>query len=132
MLISVRIFICTLFFVACALSRVVRVEIKTRSAVLDGQRFGLAGAYSAIEGKIHFAVDPLNQVNQIITDINLAPTNKSGEVEFSSDFFLIRPTDMSRSNGALLIDIPNRGGKTVLRMFNRTGRQFDRSVRTVG
>ncbi len=127
MLTFVRILACTLFFVTCALSRVVSVEIKTRSSVLGGQQFGLAGSYEAIGGKIHFAVDPSVAVNQIITDINLAPRNASGEVEFSSDFFLIRPADMSRSNGALLIDIPNRGGKTAIRMFNRPGRQFDRN-----
>ncbi len=101
---------------------VTRVEIESQSAVLDGRSFGLVGSYEAVSGKLHFAVNPSNAANRIIADIDLAPRNTQGEVEFSSDFFLLRPKDMSRANGALLVDIPNRGGKTALGMFNRSSR----------
>ena len=105
-----------------AFARVSGVEIETQQAVLEGRAFGLAGAYQALRGKLHFAVKPSNPANRIITDIDLAPRNEQGEVRFSSDFFLLRPADMSRANGALLIDIPNRGNKTALGMFNRARR----------
>ena len=104
------------------LAGVTRVELESQSAVLDGRSFGLVGAYEAFSGKLHFAVNPSNAANRIITDIDLAPRNAQGEVEFSSDFFLLRPKDMARANGALLVDIPNRGGKTALGMFNRSSR----------
>src|SRR5262249_52301633 len=71
-----------------------------------------------ISGKIHFAVDPANFANQIITDINLAPRNPRGEVEFAADFFLIKPKDAVRGNGTLLCEINNRGGKGMLSFFN--------------
>lgn len=114
-----RVFLGLSLFLNTALASVTRVEIELQSEVLGGQKFGLAGAYEAITGKLHFAVQPANSANRIITDIDLAPRNAHGNVEFSSDFFLLRPKDMSRANGALLIDIPNRGRKTTLGMFNR-------------
>ena len=73
-----------------ALSSVTRVEIESQSEVLKGQKFGLTGAYEAIAGKLHFAVPPANPANRIITDIDLASRNVHGNVEFSSDFFLLR------------------------------------------
>ena len=102
-----------------ALSRVVRIEVQKRAEVLDGRSFGLAGAYEALTGKAHFAVHPSNSANRIIADIDNAPVNQDGEVEFSADFYLLRPKDMARANGAVLCDIPNRGNKTMLSMFNR-------------
>ena len=117
-----RIFIVAILLATVAFARVTRVEIESQSAVLDGRSFGLVGAYETFSGKLHFAVNPSNPANRIITDIDLGPRNADGEVEFSSDFFLLRPQDMSRANGALLVDIPNRGGKTALGMFNRSSR----------
>ena len=117
-----RALIAAILLTPTAFAAVTQVEIESQSAVLDGRAFGLVGAYQAVTGKLHFAVNPSNPANRIITDIDLAPRNAQGAVEFSSDFFLLRPKDMSRANGALLVDIPNRGGKTAMGMFNRSSR----------
>jgi len=98
--------------------RVARFEITSRQEILNGRAFGLAGSFERITGKVHFAVDPVNTANQIITDIKLAPRNSRGEVEFAADFFLIKPKDIARGNGTLLYEVSNRGGKGMLSFFN--------------
>ena len=52
--------------------------------------------------------------NEIITDIGLAPRNANGNVEYMATFFLVKPTDMSRSSGLLWQYVPNRGGRITL------------------
>ena len=99
-------------------ARVVRFEVSSRQEILGGRAFGLAGGFETISGKIHFAVDPTNSANLIITDINLAPRNARGEVEFAADFFLIKPKDVTRGNGTVLYEVSNRGGKRMLSFFN--------------
>ncbi len=99
----------------------VRLEIQERSDVLDGKPFGKAGAYERIIGKAHFAIDPKLAQNKAIADIGLAPRNKQGLVEFSSDIYMLRPKDASLGNGALLYEVSNRGGKGMLAAFHRAG-----------
>jgi hypothetical protein len=85
------------------------VDIHARAVVLSGQSFGTAGAYEKIAGTIHFAADPAHPLNQRVTDIGLAQKNADGRVEFSGDFYLLKPVDMSKCNGRLLLDVANRG-----------------------
>ena len=67
-------------------------------------------------------MDPKNPRNAVIADIDKAPRNAAGLVEFSSDFVLQRP--ISGGNGAALVDVVNRGGPTALRL-NRSARPGD-------
>ncbi len=104
---------------------VVRVKVDTRRPVLEGRSFGLAGPYEVVEGKVYFAIDPANKANRVVTDIDLAPTNGDGKVEFSSDFYMIRPKDPSLGNGSVICEIGNRGRKGTLSMFNRAAGSLD-------
>ena len=81
---------------APATAKVVRIEVTTRADLADGKSFGLAGPYEKLVGTIYFALDPDNSANSIITDIAYAPRNADGMVEFHSDFFLIKPKDVTR------------------------------------
>ncbi len=74
---------------------------------------------------MHFAVDPRNSANQIITDIDKAPKNAAGKVEFSSDFYLIKPKNLERGNGTLLYEVSNRGGKGMVGFFNFASGSLD-------
>lgn len=65
--------------------------------------------YEKIYGQFTGEVDPADTHNQIITDIALADKNANGMVEYSSDFFLIKPKDLKNANGILRYDAPNRG-----------------------
>ncbi len=111
--------LCVVLVAAPVGAEVVRIEVKTRADVLAGQPFGTAGGYEKLSGKIHFAVDPRNAANQIIADLDKAPKNSAGQVEFSSDFYLIKPKDASRGNGTVLYEVSNRGGKAMIGFFNR-------------
>src|ERR1700732_3693210 len=77
-------------------AEVVRVEISSTQDVLGGKSFGTVGAYEKLTGKVYFAVDPNNTHNKIITDLDKAPRNAHGQVEFSADLFILRPKDASR------------------------------------
>src|SRR5262245_54318164 len=97
---------------------VTRIEIISRADLLNGKEFGLAGAYEKIFAKVHFAVDPNNPHNKIIVDLDKAPRNEQGLVEFSADLYILKPKDLNRGAGAALFEIPNRGGKARVRFFN--------------
>lgn len=99
-------------------AEVVRIDVKSRADLLPGKSFGSAGAFEKLSGKIYFAVDPNNSANRIIADIDKAPKNAGGKVEFSSDFYMIKPKDLSLGNGTILYEVSNRGTKGLLGFFN--------------
>jgi hypothetical protein len=97
-----------------------RIEITERlSPVFDGRVFGPVGAYECLTGTIHGELDPLHPLNATIVNLDKAPRNASGQVEYRSDFTLMTPTDLARGNGWLLYDVPNRGNKVALTRLNR-------------
>jgi hypothetical protein len=104
---------------------VLRVELSERSDVLGGKSFGAAGPYERMIGKVFFAVDPKLPANKIICDIDKAPRNDSGMVEFSSDVYVLKPRDPKNGNGAVLYEVSNRGHKGMLAMFDRGGSSAD-------
>ena len=109
------------FMFACAAvaqAEVTRLEI-TRRADLP-----YAG-YEKIEGRVYFAVDPANPRNTVIVDLDRAPKNAQGRVEFSADFYAVRPKN--GGNGAAIVDVVNRGNR-VTRMFNRVAAGQDPDV----
>ncbi len=99
-------------------AHVTRVEILSRADVQDGRAFGGAGAYERIIGRVYFAVNPKNIHNRQIVDIDKAPRNAQGEVEFSADLYLFKPKDMNKGNGAVLFEVSNRGGRGILRLVD--------------
>jgi Alpha/beta hydrolase domain len=99
------------------------LEIHARNPVLDGQPFGAAGPYEKIAGVLRFAVDPDDPRHRAITDLGAAPRNARGQVEFAGDFYVLKPR--GRGNGRLLLDVPNRGRKIALGLFNSTPRVPD-------
>src|ERR1041385_8219549 len=99
-------------------AEVVRIDVQSRADLVDGQPCGAAGAYEKIAGRIFFAVDPSLPANRIITDIDKAPRNAAGKVEFSADFYLLKPKEIAKGNGAVLFEVSNRGGKGMLGFFN--------------
>src|ERR1022692_2891181 len=92
-----------LLLMACgvAAGELQRIEIRTRSQV---------GRYERIVGRAYFAVDPKLALNRTIADIELAPVNPQGMVEFSSDLLVLRPTAPGKSNGTVFLEVVNRGG----------------------
>ena len=80
----------------------------TRVEVADRVDLPVNG-YERIAGKVYFAVDPKLPANRSIVDIDLAPRNAAGLVEFSADLLVLRPRDAAKSNGTAFLEIANRG-----------------------
>ena len=117
--------IAVMLAVAPAAAEVVRIEVQSRGDLAGGHTFGTVGSYEKLAGKIYFAVDPTLPANRIVADIDKAPRNAAGTVEFSSDFLLIKPKAMARANGAVLYEVSNRGGKGMLGFFNHAASSVD-------
>jgi hypothetical protein len=65
--------------------------------------------YEKLTGRFFGELDPKLPQNAIITDIELAPRNARGMVEYSATFTILKPGDMSRATGVLVYQVPNRG-----------------------
>ena len=102
-----------LLLLRCALpaaeAKIVRITIDKTEAYAEGKTFGKAGAYEKLSGRAFGEVDPVDAHNAGIQDIGLAPRNARGLVEYEMEFILLRPVDMSKSNGLLFYNVPNRG-----------------------
>jgi len=85
--------------------------------------YGTVGAYEKLSGTLAGEVDPKDPHNAIIQDLALAPVNSRGLVDYSAEFVLIRPKDMSKANGVLRYDAPNRGN--ILTLVNPTANPSD-------
>src|SRR5262245_46478808 len=109
-----------LIVVAEARGEVVSLFNVKREPFANGQSFGDVGPYDQIKAQARFALDPKNLRNQDIVDLDLAPTNKEGKVEFSADVLILTPKDPAKGNGAIFYDVNNRGNKLALGMFNRS------------
>ncbi|HEY3835343.1 MAG TPA: alpha/beta hydrolase domain-containing protein [Bryobacteraceae bacterium] len=91
-------------------ARVVRVVVEHReSPAFGGQIFGRAGQYEVLTGHFFGELDPKDPHNSIIMDMQFAPRNARGMVEYSATFALAKPVDMSKSNGVLYYTVSNRG-----------------------
>ena len=100
-------------------ARITRLEItRTESPTFGGRVFGDAGRFEKVIGVAHGEVDPRDPLNAIIQDIQLAPRNARGMVEYSTDFYIIKPVDMSKGNRMLFYNVHNRGNNGGLSSFN--------------
>src|SRR5690348_12530997 len=77
-------------------------------------RLSAAGLHSQRHGR------PQRSLNAIIQDIHLAP-KVSGLVPYSMDETILLPTDLSKSNHVMLLDVPHRGNRLLPGGFNIGG-----------
>ncbi|HSQ04865.1 MAG TPA: hypothetical protein VLN59_12560, partial [Burkholderiales bacterium] len=76
-----------------ASAEVSRVDITQRADLFNGRAYGAVGAYEWLQGRAYFTLDPANARNRNVVDIELAPRNGKGLVEFSADIAMLRPKD---------------------------------------
>lgn len=96
----------------------VRLNIERQVSFADGFSFGDTGPYDRLTGSAFFELDPDDPANANVVDLQLAPRNANGAVEFRADLDVLKPVDLSRGNRRLLYGVNNRGNKTVVRVFN--------------
>src|SRR3954447_4887201 len=85
-------------------ARVTRIDILRTEPFAGGEAFGAVGAYEKVVGRFHGELDPAAPLNAVIVDLDKAPRNARGRVEYSADFSILRPADPAKGNGALLYD----------------------------
>src|SRR6516164_3483993 len=92
-----RVVFALLVCAAGAHARVTRVVVEKReSPGFSGQLFGKAGTYEILSGHFYGEIDPKDPHNSIINDIQFAPRNERGMVEYSATFTLAKPIEMSK------------------------------------
>ena len=74
-----------------------------------GDRRQAGQPYERLSGKFYGELDPADPKNALITDIQLAPRNARGKVEYVGTFSLMKPVDMSKASGVLMYSVVNRG-----------------------
>lgn len=95
-------------------ARVVRFVVEQRDVLADGASWGSAGPYERLVGTAYLEVDPRDPLNAVIVDLDKAPRNARGRVEFSTPFFILKPVDMTRGNGKIYYTANNRGNDALL------------------
>ena len=139
---------------APAVAHVTKMQITSMSDFAGGMSFGNVGPYVKIKGTLTYAVDPDNRFNQQIVDLQYAKKgqlrqdvsivhplssgkgyveeivggdarNKKGEVEFTGDFILLMPKDLSKGNHRLFYEVNNRGNILGLTVFNDSAASND-------
>ncbi len=101
----------TLLISADTLAQVTRIDLQiVESPALGGESFSRVGQYERLRGIAYGEADPTDPLHRDIVNIDRAPLNARGRVEYSTTVEIYRPIDMSRWNRALYHTVPNRGG----------------------
>ena len=89
-----------------------------RRLVAGGMEFDEVGPYERLLGKVHYQVNPFESKQVGIVDLDKAPKNADGLVEFEGDFLLLRPLDPSKGNRRIFFECCNRGNLRAIQFFN--------------
>ena len=86
-------------------AEVTKIEIISQETLSDS---ATDFSYESIYGLVHFSLDPSDPANSEIIDIEYAPTNAQGNIEYSADFKVLVPSN-DIANSGLLYMVNNRG-----------------------
>src|SRR3954465_14227181 len=84
-------------FATAAEARITRIEIDTvrsQAVTFGGYSWPGVGQYEKIVGIAHGEVNPSDRRNGVIVDIENAPINARGNVEYSFNFYILKPKDL--------------------------------------
>src|SRR3954470_17196098 len=106
--------VATCAFAAGANARITEIRIDAVEPFAEGHSFGAAGAYERVRGIAKGELDPKSAHNVVIADLDKAPLNAAGRVQYETHFFILRPADAARGSGVMLYEVNNRGRKFLL------------------
>ena len=98
---------------AAILALAAPVEARITRVVVEHRESKDAGSYEKLTGHAYGELDPKDPLNVIITDLQLAPRNARGMVEYAATFSMAKPTDLAKASGVLVYLVPNRGNISV-------------------
>jgi len=131
---KLRVALAWVLMVACTASpvhaRVKKIQITAKeSPAFGGYSWPAVGQYEKIVGKAFGELDPNDPKNAVIVDLNLAPRNANGKVDYSFDFYILKPIDLAKGNHKMLYEPPNRGRKTIAALNRGVGGNDPGSVK---
>jgi Alpha/beta hydrolase domain len=91
-------------------ARVTRLEITSKQSYGNFR----SGEFVLWEGRVVGELQP----SEKIPDLDQAPRNAQGMVDYSARISLLFPANPTDGNGALLVDIPNRGRPYAQALYN--------------
>jgi hypothetical protein len=94
------------------ITKVVIDPVLSQSPTFGGYSWPGVGQYEKLVGRAFGEVNPADAKNAVIVDIGLAPRNASGNVEYSFDFYILKPIDLAKGAHKMMYEPPNRGRKT--------------------
>lgn len=109
---------CALGFSTGAGARVTSLVLGAPTSPYGSATFGNVGAYEELDGVATGEIDPKDPRNAVIQDIELAPRNAHGMVEYTTRVSILKPVDMTRSNRTMLFEVVNRGNKLDPSFYN--------------
>jgi len=134
-----RVVLCALALAAApAAARLTEINVAAVEPFADGASFGDAGAYERVRGTFKGELDPADPRNKVIVNLDKAPRNAAGRVEYEADFYILRPVDAERGNRKIIHDVTNRGRKylhwrlTDARLSSPAGANDPRTVQDAG
>ena len=83
----------------------------SENPTFEGRSFGTVGMYEKLRGRVYGQLNPNDTRNRLIADLQFPPRNDVGMIEYSMDFFILKPVNMSTSNHKLFFEVNNRGYK---------------------
>jgi len=104
-----------LFAASPADARITRIQIDTarsQSPTFGGFSWPGVGQYEKIVGTAFGEVNPHDRQNRDIVDIEFAPRNARGNVEYAFNFYILKPIDLKKGADKMMYEPPNRGNKT--------------------
>src|SRR6188472_169183 len=111
-------------------AKVTKIQITTKeSPTFGGYSWPGVGQYEKIVGKAFGELDPKDPKNAVIVDLQLAPRNAGGKVEYAFDFYILKPIDLAKGNHKMLYEPPNRGRKTIAALNRGVGGNDPGSVK---
>ena len=92
----------------------IRLQIDRQEPFADGMAFGATGSYVRLMGTAYGELDPQQPLHAGIVNLDKAPRNTRGRVEYDMDVYIMRPTDVTKGNHKILYEVTNRGRKMLL------------------
>ncbi len=96
-------------------ARITKIEIdaaRSQSPTFGGYSWPGVGQYEKVVGRAYGEVNPHDGQNKVIVDIEFAPRNARGNVEYAFNFYILKPIDLTKGADKMMYEPPNRGGKT--------------------
>lgn len=95
-----------------------RLQIDRTEPFAEGASFGQTGAYVRLMGTAYGELDPHHDLNACIVDLEKAPRNADGRVEYEMDVYILQPADVARGSRTLLYEVNNRGRKMLMSVLH--------------